>query len=275
MVGLMFVNVSHPVQLSDIRARRQVRSHISKRQHEQKRIAIERAVGKIEHSAQDQDDHGSTSNAGSSTPYLTTVGGVPDTLLDTTCESTTKQEEPTRLEAYLMDPCNGTSIPHGPSSCGRRSPDRLQGCNATELSRSERNHQHQHHTTEPFPTRSIRKGHTVVANGIRRSKHRSSAIQGPVAADNAEQTTHTLATYSQPTHNAYHTLDTTTHAPTPRIQFSLEDSSDELQPFFKQMGTSMTALLVSHHAHSTFYSPLPGKSEQNNPVYCSTTTTPS
>jgi len=243
MVGLMFVNVSHPMQLSDIRARRQVRSHISKRQHQQKRIAIERAVVKIEHSAQDQDDHCSLSQPGSSTPFL--LIGVPDTSSATTNGSTTVQEEPTRIEGYTIDSCNGTSLPPGPSSSDRGSPDLLQGYNATELSQSHRNHQH--HTTEPLATWSTRKGHTVVPNDIRCSKHRSPVIQGPVTVESTEPTIRFMATYSQPSNIAHHTLDTTTHSPTPRIQFSLEDSSDELQPFLKQMGTSVTALLVSPH----------------------------
>jgi hypothetical protein len=47
MVELTFVNVNHPVQLRDPKHRRQIRSHISKVQHEQKRSAIDQAVGKL------------------------------------------------------------------------------------------------------------------------------------------------------------------------------------------------------------------------------------
>lgn len=52
MVELTFVNVNHPVQLRNPKYRRQIRSHISKVQHEQKRSAIDRAVGKLRLDAQ-------------------------------------------------------------------------------------------------------------------------------------------------------------------------------------------------------------------------------
>jgi hypothetical protein len=55
MVELSFVNVSHPVQLRNPQYRRQIRSHISKVQHEQKRSAIDRAVEKLQLDAQDLD----------------------------------------------------------------------------------------------------------------------------------------------------------------------------------------------------------------------------
>lgn len=57
MVELTFVNVNHPVQLRDPKHRRQIRSHISKVQHEQKRSAIDQAVGKLRLDAHDLDVH--------------------------------------------------------------------------------------------------------------------------------------------------------------------------------------------------------------------------
>ena len=57
MVELLFVNVSHPVQLTGRQAKKDVRSHVTRRQHEQRRSAIRRGVNQIELGAQDKAEH--------------------------------------------------------------------------------------------------------------------------------------------------------------------------------------------------------------------------
>jgi hypothetical protein len=44
MADLLFVNIDHPSQSSNLKARKLVRSHVSRRQHERKRNALEQAL---------------------------------------------------------------------------------------------------------------------------------------------------------------------------------------------------------------------------------------
>ena len=234
----MFVNVSHPGQLSDAKARRQVRSHISKRQHERNRDAIERAVvEKTRLDAQDEDygDIISTpSQCDTSTARLSV--GASDASLQATLEPSTVHEAYTEPGANLVDSRGQPAKHPGPGSCVTGSAGPPPAGNATNLSRA---YQH-HHTTDSSLSRSTERGHQYT--------HVPAEAQQPAAANHAGHTTRTLAThsYSQPHHEAGHVLLTTAYASVPLIHYSLEDSSDELQPFVKQMGTSVPALLVSH-----------------------------
>jgi hypothetical protein len=44
MADLLFVNIDHPSQSSSLKARKLVCSHVSRRQHERKRNALEQAL---------------------------------------------------------------------------------------------------------------------------------------------------------------------------------------------------------------------------------------
>ena len=238
MVGLMFVNVSHPGQLSDVKARRQVRSHISKRQHERNRDAIERAVvEKTRLDAQDEDDEdiNTSSQCGTSTPRLYVAAS--DASLQANLEPSTVHEAYIKPGANRIDAPGESAIHPGSGSCVTGSAGPPPARNATSLSRG---YQHQH-TTDLSISRSTGRGHQLASVPVE--------AQHSAAANHAGHTTRTLAahSYSQPNHDAPNVLLMTAHAPVPRIHYSLEDSSDELQPFVKQMGTSVPALLVSHH----------------------------
>lgn len=96
MVELMFVNVGHPSQLSEAKARRKVRSHISRLQHKQKRSVEEQATEWSRSLSLNRHENTGTSQYDDSTPTLCISDvGAPVATLDSTIETSS---------IYRLDP---------------------------------------------------------------------------------------------------------------------------------------------------------------------------
>lgn len=94
----MFVNIEHPVQLRESKARRKVSSHISKLQYEQKRFAIEQAVQHIQLSAQCRDIDKSIS------PNHDPASRLPDSASITTLKARHNLPATRELGTYCRRP---------------------------------------------------------------------------------------------------------------------------------------------------------------------------
>jgi hypothetical protein len=70
MAGLLFVNVDHPLQLTEANIRKKARSHVSRLQHKQRRDALERATERSEALSLEQKENMSITQHDSSAPNL-------------------------------------------------------------------------------------------------------------------------------------------------------------------------------------------------------------
>jgi hypothetical protein len=139
MVELTFVNVNHPVQLRNPKYRRQIRSHISRVQHEQKRSAIDQAVGKLRLDAHDLDGNafditrheddgdiavGQPNGAAVSTARARPINDREDILHTTTTTATAKNPSHPRHRAPIPSSSSIVHIPQDETQYVRNAPIR-------------------------------------------------------------------------------------------------------------------------------------------------------
>jgi hypothetical protein len=252
MIELLFMNINHPGQASNPKARRLVRSHITRRQHNQKRSASVQALGSepARTRTNGRGDDASKSQYDGLSPSPSTRTICPSARTSSyKAESTTTAEHlaaresgsPRRKLGYLSKPYD--------AACTLPS-------DSLEDSRAFR-HSHLGDTTEllihheqrvPIPSRSqsVEKCSTML--GLRRGSEGKafSSLEGAIEehAERASQRVCCLTSRLKCWSSSGLVSHVTKYVPASRIHCSRDDLDEELRAFAETLGISITAMLV-------------------------------
>lgn len=260
MADLLFVNIDHPIQASNSKARKLVRSHISRRQHEQRRSALELALKlELEKQLQTQDTGDvagpSRHDSSTSTPsFGSKNASAGSSECNMKAESTAASESVTTFEPgsnFLrttgtvssihdrLNPSSGTSLDNPRTSCPSHT------AKSAQLPID-----YQQHTAVPLIQQNTDKSSVA----LKRERDLEEEVED--YAESTSQRTHITTTNPNSRHRSQPVIRKTAKpSQTPRIRYSLIDPSDELQAFARKLGISVPPLLVTslhHPSHSYF-----------------------
>jgi hypothetical protein len=268
MADLLFVNIDHPSQSSNLKARKLVRSHISRRQHERKRNALEQALeqerARLEKLERSEDSSVGTSQCDDSRLTLGVNG-----IIQSAGTSGSKTDSIVTTDGSLAA-CE-PGLRHAGLTGSRASPhdskDTLPSRNSGNLMPSYTSHTGSHAKPMDDPAlhafvlsrpHSIRTDSTV-CDPNRDFKEESSSSWKRVAKDRDEEKEEE-AEQAEPG-SVYSNLtakpklrsvagsgparDPITSVAAPQIHHSLNDPVDELQAFAKNLAINVPLLLVS------------------------------
>lgn len=246
-MDLLFVNANDTSRAQVIR--RQVRSHVSRRQHELRRNAKGRASPDSRPDVQDESlntDAGDIDSPRSDSPFVQTRASTA------TLARTNVPQRGTIVSSMIHRPSHGRSEPtslHNPHGTGISTPSAWQGPDLAGPPAPTFAHAapepNCHH--EPATSTSQTSEHDYLAL----AKRRATKYQANVSRKRApnEHTTSAIPLTRPLESKVRHAHQqssryTAESALVPPLQFSLRDTSDELNEFTYAVGTSVPAMLV-------------------------------
>jgi hypothetical protein len=268
MAELMFVNTSNP-RKANPKARKLIRSHISKRQHEQKRVKLAQALELEEARRQaledrDEDDTtmpqydsapSSLSSSGSSAPAGKSE--YAEKRVVTPFESLAAYEPGSRrvdlVGASCMDPYTMICTSSGTNAATSRPPYHLSKGDPAGSPRDYKQH-------APVLSKSSNNGkNPVVLNeprdyvgellsswkGVAAAEHRERA-EREEEAEHASHPANEPITNPNTVSASRPLLIKARYAAAPRINYSLDDPVNELNAFSRKLGINVSPLLVRH-----------------------------
>jgi hypothetical protein len=252
MAALVFMNINHPRQASDPKARRLVRSYITRRQHEQKRSVSVQAsdVERVKTQTRDRSDDVSKLQYDYLSPSLSTRGTRPSASVSsykavstTTAEHLAEYEPDTprkKLDGYLSEPYVATRTLIRGNRKVLRPFYYLPSRDLAELPV----HNEQRGWV-PLESQSMRERSTL--SGIRRRLEGEAlpSWDGAVEEDAERASRRVCYLTARPKFCCSSTpANAAKHVPASRIHRSCDDLDEELRAFAGRLGIGITAMLV-------------------------------